>query len=63
MNSDIHIASNEFKECARIGCEKIANTVLEVKYIQKVGHFCGPCAKELLQSELVQNIKKRDDGI
>jgi hypothetical protein len=41
--------------CACKGCTNVATTVLEVKYIQKVGYFCSPCAEELLQSELVLN--------
>jgi hypothetical protein len=55
------IISNNKKVCASKDCTNIGTIVLEVKYIQKAGHFCDPCAKELLQSELVQNIKKRDD--
>jgi hypothetical protein len=62
MNSNIHIASDEFKEfaCACKGCQNIATTVLEVKYLQKVGAFCGSCAKDLLQSDLVLNKKEND---
>ena len=60
MNSNIHIASDEFKECACAckGCINTGTTILEVKYIQKSGHFCRSCAKELLESGLIVNKKK-----
>jgi hypothetical protein len=57
MDIDNGITSS-IKVCAGARCENIATKVLEVRYIQKVGHFCDSCAKDLLQSELVQ-IKKK----
>jgi hypothetical protein len=45
------ITSNK-KVCACKNCKNIATTVLEVKYIQKVGDFCGPCTKDLLEQGL-----------
>jgi len=56
------ITSNK-KVCACKNCKNIATTVLEVRYIQKVGHFCKSCTQDLLQSELVLNKKKVDDQV
>jgi hypothetical protein len=58
-----NIISNSKKLCACKNCTNIGTTILEVKYIQKAGHFCDSCAKDLLQSELVlnKNMKKRDE--
>jgi hypothetical protein len=38
--------------CACKDCTNIGTTILEVKYIQKVGYFCGPCTKALLKQGL-----------
>jgi hypothetical protein len=47
------IITNNKKLCACKNCTNIGTTILEVKYIQKAGHFCESCAKDLLQAELV----------
>jgi hypothetical protein len=52
MNSNIHIASDEFKECAGKGCKGEGKTLLKIKYLQKNGYFCDFCKAELLQLEL-----------
>jgi hypothetical protein len=46
------IISNNKRVCACKDCTNIGTTVLEVKYIQKVGYFCGLCTKDLLKQGL-----------
>jgi len=68
MDIDSIIAKNkklcgyDKQPCACKGCTNTGTTILEVKYIQKAGHFCISCANELLQSDLVlnKNMKKED---
>ena len=55
-----NVTSNSKKLCACKNCTNVGTTILEVKYIQKVGHFCDSCAKDLLQSKLVVNKKVKD---
>ena len=51
MDIDSIIVNNK-KVCASKDCINIGTTVLEIKYIQKVGDFCGPCTKDLLEQGL-----------
>jgi hypothetical protein len=46
------IITNNKKVCACKNCTNIGKTILEVKYIQKAGHFCKSCAKDLLEQGL-----------
>ena len=62
MDMDNIITANK-KLCACKDCTNIGTTILEVKYIQKVGDFCDSCAKDLLQSDLLENKKKTDNAI
>lgn len=51
MDMDNIITTNK-KVCACKDCTNIGITVLQVKYIQRVGYFCGPCTKDLLEQGL-----------
>ena len=59
MNIGNIITANK-KLCACKDCTNIGTTILEVKYIQKVGDFCKSCAKDLLQSGIVLDKKVND---
>jgi hypothetical protein len=45
------IASNK-KVCACKDCTNVGTIILEVKYVQKAGYFCGSCTKDLLEQGL-----------
>lgn len=44
--------------CAGFKCIKIPTSILKVKYINKIGHFCHKCTSELLQLELAEEISR-----
>ena len=44
--------------CAGLKCIKIPTSILKVKYINKIGHFCQKCKSDLLQLELAEEIPK-----
>ncbi len=44
--------------CAGTNCSSKPTFILKVKYINKTGHFCQDCTKDLLQSELAVEISK-----
>ena len=55
MDMNATIATNK-KVCAGKERNNIPTTILEVKYIQKAGHFCKSCAKDLLDQGLAVKI-------
>jgi hypothetical protein len=56
VNSQDNNTNQGYKKCARRGCEKPGTITLKVRYVNKVGHFCDSCAKELANQDLVFQI-------
>ena len=52
-NNDVQIYKNP-DTCAGLNCSNKPTSILKVKYINKVGHFCQKCTDDLLQSELAE---------
>jgi hypothetical protein len=41
-----------FKTCAGLGCRNKPDKVLQIRFVDKQGHFCQPCVDYLLQADL-----------
>ena len=53
MNYDDINSEHQYKECAGKDCNRIATTLLSIRYLNKSGYFCNVCKKELLDLGLV----------
>jgi hypothetical protein len=56
VNSQVNNSKQEYKKCARRGCEKLGTITLKVRYVNKIGHFCDGCTEELTNQDLVFQI-------
>jgi hypothetical protein len=54
MNSIKRNILQEFKQCAGRGCERKAETALEIRYLHKKAYFCDSCAADLLRLGLAE---------
>ena len=53
------ISKQEYKfeeTCAGLNCSNRPTSILKVKYINKIGHFCQQCSVDILKSELAEKI-------
>jgi hypothetical protein len=57
MNSPSNNASLEYKKCAGKGCDRTGRTILEVRYLNKIGFFCDRCTKDLIAADLALQVK------
>jgi|tagenome__1003787_1003787.scaffolds.fasta_scaffold20960143_3 hypothetical protein len=60
-----NIDKHEYKfayDCAGLKCSNKATTILKVKYINKIGHFCQQCSVDILKSELAEKIVNGDSN-
>lgn len=56
MNRTKLNASDGYKQCAGKGCKNQGKIVLGVQYLNQTGHFCKPCAEDLLQNDLAAEV-------
>lgn len=51
-----NIQELSLKSCARLGCINKPDKVLLIELVDKQGHFCSGCSRDLLQMDLAKEI-------
>lgn len=52
VNHICNIEELSFKTCTGLGCRNKPDKVLQIRFVDKQGHFCQSCADYLLQADL-----------